>query len=227
MLATADLRTEQVIPLDALPDDDITMQVDSVALDPTGSRLAATNATGTTVVWDVGSGAVLTTIEGTSADRISFPLWGLAFSPDGDRLVVKSPSNTVRMYAAGGTPRWELVATQQLTIDYAGRVVFSPDGALIAVDGLFLLDGETLQPITTLLAGPGAVTRFTGDGRSLVTVASSGLEGPDEFREVTEWTVSTDVLSTEACRIAGRDLTVDEWRRHMGGSGEAYRRTCT
>lgn len=223
---TGDLSTVQTISLDALSDDDIAAQSDSVALDPDGSRLAATNGTGDTVVWDVGTGEVITSIPGLSADRISYPLWGLGFSPDGGRLVVKGASNTVRMYATGPGDEWELRATETLPKEFAGRVLFSPDGSLVAIDGLFLLDGETLRPIATLLAGPGSVTRFSSDGSSLATIAASGLEGPDDFREVVRWTVSIDELSAEACRIAARDLTIDEWNRYLGTSGEAYRRSC-
>ena len=216
VVSSADLTVVRSISLSALDDDDIPAQPDSVALSPDGSLLAATNGTGATVVWEVASGQVVTLIPGRPVDTASFPLWGLGFSPDGTRLVVKSPSNDVRMYAVTTNGEWKVLATQRLLAQYAGRVVFSPDGALVAVDGLFLLDGRSLAPVATLLAGPGSVTRFSADGRSLVTIASDSLDGEDGSREVIRWSVAADDLAAEACRMAGRNLTPDEANRFLG-----------
>lgn len=223
---TADLSVIRTIDLVALPDDDLPNQADSVALSADGALLAATNGTGTTVVWDVGTGRVLTRLDGRPTDRVSFPLWGLGFSPDGTRLVVKSPANDVRMYRVAGEGDWELLATERLAAAYAGRVVFSPDGDLVVIDGLFLLDGTTLAPITTLLDGPGSVTRFTADGRSLVTISVPQGTPAGALRAVVRWKLATDELTTTACRIAGRNLTEDEWNRYLGATGQAWRATC-
>jgi WD40 repeat protein len=227
IVRTADLSVVATIDLEALPDDDLPTQADSIALGPDGSLLAATNGTGSTVVWDVASGRVLTRLDGRPTDQLSFPLWGLGFSPDGSRLVVKSPANDVRMYRVGGTGEWETLATERLPAQYAGRVVFSPDGELVVVDGLFVLDGRTLAPITTLLDGPGAVTRFTSDGDSLVTISVPQGTPQNAQRSVVRWSLSTDELTATACRIAGRNLTRDEWNRYLGSTGAPYRDTCS
>jgi hypothetical protein len=97
----------------------------------------------------------------------------------------------------------------------------------VVVDGLFVLDGRTLAPITTLLDGPGAVTRFTSDGDSLVTISVPQGTPQNAQRSVVRWSLSTDELTATACRIAGRNLTRDEWNRYLGSTGAPYRDTCS
>lgn len=180
-----------------------------VVLDPTGRLLASSNAAGRTVVWDTATGAVVADLAGSAADSRSYPLYGLSFSPDGSGLVVKSPSNLVRRYDVS---TWKIVATQQLRTEFAGRVVFNPSGDLLTIDGLTLLDGRSLAPITELASGPAAVTRFSADGAWLVTVEAGEFDDPTP-RAVTRWSTSVEDLRREACRIAGRSLTEEERSR--------------
>jgi WD40 repeat protein len=202
------------IELSALSPDAYQEVPDVVALDSTGQRLAATNATGEVVVWDVSSGAVLAELPGAPVDLRSFPLFGLSFSPEGLRLVVKSPSNLVRMYS---TATWTEVANQQLSArDTAGRVVFSPDGEFVAVDGLFLFDGTTLEPVARLVSGTGIGTKFSADNRYLSTITDRG--------EVLRWDIGVAALVDQACTLAGRNMTPQEWTRYMGAV--PYRETC-
>lgn len=226
VLDAADLSVVRRISLTALPEDDVDSAPDVVAVDPSGRLLAATNATGDTVVWNVASGAVVTTLPGRSVDRITYPLFGLAFSPDGTKLVVKTPSNDVRMYEVSTSSDWAVAATQRLPGEYAGRVVFSPDGTLVVVDGLYLLDGRTLDPIVYLRSSPGAVTRFSSDGRFLVTVSSPLGGDPAVPRAVTRWTLDAEMLRSEACRIAGRGLTIDERNRYLADAAGSNDRDC-
>jgi len=130
------------------------------------------------------------------------------------------------MYQVGAGPDWRLLATQRLPIKFAGRVVFSPDGSLIAIDGLSLLDGDTLAPIARLFNSPGTSLKFSSDGRTLVSVTGSKPGDTREIRPVYRWTVGADELTTQACRMAGRQMTPDEWNRYMGRTGIPYRATC-
>jgi WD40 repeat protein len=49
---------------------------------------------------------------------------------------------------------------------------------------------------------------FTGDGRAVVTAEPGG--------RLTRWHAAEDEWTRIACASAGRDLTDDEWRRHVG-----------
>lgn len=49
---------------------------------------------------------------------------------------------------------------------------------------------------------------FTGDGRALVTA--------EPGHRMTRWHTAPDEWTRVACAAAGRDLTADEWRRHVG-----------
>jgi hypothetical protein len=51
-------------------------------------------------------------------------------------------------------------------------------------------------------------TAFTTDGRAVVTAEPGG--------RLTRWHTAEDEWTRIACASAGRDLTDDEWRRHVG-----------
>jgi WD40 repeat protein len=57
---------------------------------------------------------------------------------------------------------------------------------------------------------------FSADGRWLATASSDS--------SARLWAVSADLLIEKACRVAGRNLTLEEWQRYF--PGEPYRRTC-
>jgi WD40 repeat protein len=210
------VRTIDLAPLadPGLPGTPVGDIEDVLALDPSGTRLAATNATGQVVVWDVRSGNVVADFDGTPIDRNAVPFAGVAFSPTGDRLVAKSPSNLVRMWDTGN---WSQLANEQLQNDeFAGRVAFSPDGTLVAVDGLFVLDGSTLELVADLAFETTSGMRFSADGRSLLVLRDDGA--------ILRWAVGVDELEDMACSLAGRNLTRNEWARYLPNVG--YRATC-
>jgi WD40 repeat protein len=52
-------------------------------------------------------------------------------------------------------------------------------------------------------------------------VASGGADGA-----IRRWTLSVDALIKEACRSAGRNLRVEEWRQYFPTDANTYHRTC-
>ena len=60
-------------------------------------------------------------------------------------------------------------------------------------------------------AAPGAIAalRFSRDGKRLV---SGGRDG-----HVVVWDVSVARWKARACRVAGRELSAEEWRRYLPG----------
>jgi WD40 repeat protein len=102
-------------------------------------------------------------------------------------------------------------------------VEFSPDGATLAslgVDGeLALLDATTAALRARVQPGPAnllASVRFDPSGDSVLLAYEDG--------SVTEVPTDPDVWIEHACRVAGRNLTADEWRDAFGD--RPYRQTC-
>ncbi|MEQ1785873.1 MAG: WD40 repeat domain-containing protein, partial [Acidimicrobiales bacterium] len=217
VLQTIDL--SEGLPADGEPDD-----LDIVALAPDGDQLAAVGPAGVAAVWEVASGDLVEVLPGTSQDAGYLPVQGLAYSPDGTRLVVKTPSNRVSLYDTSDFAR---LASQQLEPqEVAGRVAWSADGDLVAVDGLFLFDGTTLEPLGSKLAArPSTSMRFTADGRHLMAIETAFVSGGTTYT-VKRYDVAVDDLVDLACALAGRNLTDAEWDRYLGGSARPVLGTC-
>jgi len=100
---------------------------------------------------------------------------------------------------------------------------FSPDGATLATgsrDGSILLwDIGTGRPLGAPLAGEGGwitALAYAADGQTLLAGSTTTA--------ITRWDVSPSTWAAHACRIAGRNLSVDEWAQYLPGAD--YRATC-
>jgi WD40 repeat protein len=107
--------------------------------------------------------------------------------------------------------------------EIATRVDFNADGSRFVTSGLegraVLWDGATGERLATVQPGgpefeTGVV--FLPDGHTVQIAASNG--------QMFRW--DTDPVSwvTYACRVAGRNLSADEWRDLFGS--DPYRKTC-
>ncbi len=144
----------------------------------------------------------------------------VAFSRDGTRLAQTSPDGRVRLYdltVAAKEPK----VVQRLSPRAGGRVRFSDDGETLLVDGIYLMDGHTLQLMGPRLhpdewndpskdLGTNA-TFFTPDGQYVV--AERG-----DSSQLVRWAVGTETLRARACSIAARNLTRDEAEQFQLGS---------
>ncbi len=67
-----------------------------------------------------------------------------------------------------------------------------------------------------------------GSRLDLNVVQTFATEGGSGFNRAlgTQWSLRDDDLTETACRLAGRDLTEDEWAKYVGDS-VPYRATCT
>jgi WD40 repeat protein len=118
-------------------------------------------------------------------------------------------------------------------------VAFSPDGTTLAAGGcgpfavkikvltcqgtIWLWDlvhrqtlGSLLTGGTTTIAGYVLSVAFSRDGTTLASSSWGGLIGL--------WDLNVESWEQRACRIANRNLTVQEWTQYLGD--EPYRRTC-
>jgi WD40 repeat protein len=144
----------------------------------------------------------------------------LAFAPDGT-LAVGSWDGLVRLWQPSSSRpigRPVLVAAGPVA-----SLSFAADGRRFATTGG--ADGTTKLWYTTTLQQQGTTlgqeigwgnAAFTPDGRELIVVHDNGLGAI--------WPVSADAWQQHACRVAGRNLTHEEWARFV--TGRAYRRTC-
>ncbi|MFI9833030.1 toll/interleukin-1 receptor domain-containing protein [Streptomyces sp. NPDC051913] len=185
-------------------------------LDRTGTRLAATDTVGRTVVHDVATGERVmecTKLMGASAGGSR----GIAFHPNGTTVAVASQDSTMRLLAAeadGGCRRLATVPGS------SHALAFSPDGSLLLSTGdMRLRDAETLETVGEPLfddADDPAEIFFTSAGNRLMEVAYDGT--------VRSLTIDPAELTRRACALAGRDLTREEWQR-FGILGD-YVRPC-
>ena len=138
--------------------------VDSVAFSPDGSRSATTSADQTTRLWDPRGGDAIAVLEHQRSP--------ITFSPDSTRLVTLDTGRVCRLWDAKSGA---LVATLDVNGWRADRACYSPDGALLAVEGdrrISLLDGHTGEVRLASFGksvGQKMMTAFSPDGSRMVT----------------------------------------------------------
>lgn len=183
---------------------------DALAFSRDGKRLALSLEVGPTGVDQLVSpsnGRIERTLRPIGASQ------SLAFAPDGT-LTTGAWSGIVE--------RWDIASGRRLghpvLVDPApvASISFNPAGTEFATGGgsggfVKLWDTATLQQVGTAFPGsPGwfANAAFTTDGAKLVTLYADGRG--------TVWPATPGAWEDHACRVAGRNLTREEWSRYVG-----------
>ncbi len=142
-----------------------------IAYDPDGTRIAVGSFDSTATVWDVDTGEQLLTLAGHTG-----PVWDVAFTPDGSRLVT-SDDRTAWIWDANIGEKLFTVAGHTATV---WGVTINPDGSLLATasaDGTAKIwDIATGQELLRLTDHTDSVNdvAFSTDGARLATVSGDG-----------------------------------------------------
>jgi WD40 repeat protein len=134
------------------------------------------------------------------------------FSSDGRRLAVTDLHGRVQVLA---TATWKPV-TAPLAADGDGWVAFTHNGDTLAIgsdDGTVRLwdvaSGQPLAPPLPGIANTPAVPIFTPGDTHLIAALAAG--------RAYRWDIRPASLTRQACTIAGRHLTRDEWDEFLPG----------
>ena len=185
--------------------------VDDVGLSPDGKTLAVTTGA------ERGQGSVeiysLPRLTRTAELRAPWGRWG-RFSPDGRVLVVADHDGRFRLF---DTKTWK--PRTRPVLAHPGEILsanISPDSRRLATTSLHdstrLWDLATGRPIGDGLPGPTqrrSAAIFARHGTQLVTVYDDGRG--------LVWDLRPSSWTTQACSVAGRTLTRDEWDNAMPG----------
>jgi len=184
-----------------------------VAFSPDGKLLASSGDDKEIRLWDVASRRLFRTI--THPHEV----FGLAFSPDGKTLASGDYAGSIHLWDVASWQNSGVLTRHQAPV---WSLSFSPDGRLLAssdvAGNIFLWDPKAAQFLGELLnfrglRGVFGGVAFSPDGKTL----ASG-------NPLTLWDVDFDSWQARACRLAQRNLTLEEWKREIGN--EPYHQTC-
>jgi len=191
----------------------------SVAFNPDGTQLASCDARGQIRLWDARTGSAVGApwlAPGSNGAICS----SLAFTPYGGRLAAGDHDGIVTLWdVESAKPIGRLARHTGPVTD----VAFSPDDRVLvssSLDGTVILwdvesDRQVGEPLRAHV-GPVNAVAFSPDGKTLVSAG-------DDHR-VIRWNADLESWTEQACAIANRNLTAEEWQQYLPNI--PYRETC-
>jgi WD40 repeat protein len=194
-----------------------------LGVDQDGRRVAMSETTGDVEVADMTTGQQLAVLDPTpESDAATSSLQHLTFSPDGTWLAAGSDSGVVVVW---DTRTWDEQASWRVSGGAVQSLAFTADSRSLVVGGggaASIRDvANPRVPLATVDLDPLRTEAHVSvasreDGRVLVTHTDhSGLQ---------LWRIGAAAMLTHACRVAGRDLTEEEWA--AGLPDRPYAPTC-
>lgn len=188
-----------------------------VSASPDGRTAVLSEAGGHFEFLDLSTGRWLRTIDVPTVLCCSVPV----FSSDGRLVASRDGADRVHVFDTGtGRIEWEMAVGEGQEI-----VAFTPDSRSVLLHGsgvasLWSLDegvtrGATLE-VDPQRSGADAWVGLQDDGRTVV--------GFTEATGLRRWDVTPDRLMEQACQVAGRNLTTEEWEGVL--PDRVYERTC-
>jgi WD40 repeat protein len=227
--------------------------IESVRFDPSNTSVAATAADdGTIRLWSSSHTASTRRLvqEGPPLREhlgATSAMYSLDFSPDGRLLAAGGANQTVTIWDLKQGARRPRIGLPLFQSNVIQAVVFSPDGRLLAAgdgDGSVCLydilhqrlagsssclRGSLSPDTNSVSADSVAFTQGTGQTNLLFTGQGEPIY---EWRSVLWNESGTDqserTLRDDVCRLAGRNLTADEWNAVFAGTplGTHRHKTC-
>lgn len=148
-------------------------------------------------------------------------LSAIAFNPDGKKIAATYDTSYIVIWDLDN----EKIITQIFAglDNAAGKIIFSPDGSLIASQNLtapILFNAQSGEPIGHSLTGHSSYVNdfsFSPDGKLLASVAND--------RSLILWNLDIQAWINNACERAGHNLSKSQWAYYF--PNEEYRLTCS
>ncbi|MEZ5219852.1 MAG: WD40 repeat domain-containing protein [Ilumatobacteraceae bacterium] len=188
----------------------------AAVFDPTGTVLVTGDRIGWVDAWDVATGDHRWGVQLPRGVR------SLAFSPDGTRVAVGGNTGMLLELDANTGER-----RQQLD-GHAGPVVtvaYAPDGALLASASSQDHELRVWRLDLGLTVGRPIWLGFDGSATVAWTEGGRRVVAPHLLAGAMVFDLDADRSVEAACRLAGRNLTLDEWQQYFGA--DPYRSTCS
>ena len=155
----------------------------TIAFSPDSKLLASGGADSIIRLWDMATRQQITTFTGHN-----YPVVSVNFSSDG-AILASASTDTVRFWDINKKEQVGQIDLKKVVFSDVMQVLFSPDGALVAIamaDGNVLLwdfETKTLVRVLEHKAGFPSIT-FSADGKMLLSIASTDGRGDLKFWDV-------------------------------------------
>jgi WD40 repeat protein len=204
----ADLELEQRFVLEDFTDD-----VTHAAWSPDGEKIISSSLD-SVQIWDGQSGKLILELAGEIGGA-NYAAW----SPDGERILTANLDNTARIWEASSGQLIAVLAGHTGPIDFAA---WDPSGTLVLTASLDstagLWDAESGRVLGVVAGYFGAVRHvaWSHDGMRFAPTSWGGA--------VRVFTIPPGNTPEEACSLAVRNMTAEEWERFL--PFEECRATC-
>ena len=197
-------------------------RVTAVAFSANGQWLAAGGDDGTIQVWEAGNNKLGNMVEFKHESGVK----ALAFKPDDNLLASGGKDGRVLLWSLGASGKPLQTPKLLLAHDsYVNALAFSADGKRLATGSndksakIWELDKNSSE----------ALLVFNHDAAKVLSVAFSPdggfLASGSDDNLIRLWFTQTEVLANRVCQSVKRNLTPEEWGKHVG-PGIEYEKTC-
>jgi WD40 repeat protein len=194
----------------------------AVAFSTNGQWLAAGGDDGTIQLWEAGNNKPANMVEFKHESGVK----ALAFKPNDNLLASGGKDGRILLWTLGASGKPLQEPKPLLAHDsYVNAIAFSADGKKLATGSndksakIWGLDKNSSEPLLVFNHDAAKVlsVAFSPDGGFLASGSDDNL--------IRLWFTQTEVLADRVCQNVKRNLTLEEWGKHVG-PGIEYEKTC-